>query len=90
VQAQQDLKPMRVGEQVEALGPASGVDIGQGRRHTFGVRLVTGLLHASNLNPLVDDVLQLIRRHQPLPSLSRGQRIIRCPSFHSTSAVPNV
>jgi hypothetical protein len=51
VQAQQDLKPMRVGEQVEALGPAGGVDIGQGRRHTFGVRLVTGLDHASNLNP---------------------------------------
>jgi hypothetical protein len=73
VQAQQDLKPMRVGEQVEALGPASGVDIGQGRRHTFGVRVVTGLLHASNLNLLVDEVLQLIRRHQPLPSLSSAR-----------------
>jgi hypothetical protein len=56
VQAQQDLEPVGIGEQVEALRPTRGVDVGQRRRRTFDLcrrgamrrGLVTGL-HTCNL-----------------------------------------
>lgn len=63
VQAEQDLQPVRIGEQIEAPGPTGGVDVGQGRRRTIDLDLITGLVHPSNL--IQKPVQQRGRVHVP-------------------------
>src|SRR4029077_4682171 len=50
MQGEQDLEAMRVGQQVEALCPPGGVDVGE-RRRGVSHRVVAGLRHPSNLIP---------------------------------------
>ena len=40
VQTEQDLQPVRIGQQVESLGPPDGVHVGQRRRRAIRRRLV--------------------------------------------------
>ena len=48
-QAEQNLQRIRVGQQIEAQGPAGDVDIGQRRRRALKLHLVPGLVHCCNL-----------------------------------------
>src|SRR5215213_4709200 len=45
VQAQQDLQPVGIRQQIETQGPAGGVDVGQRRRRTLDQLLFRGFLH---------------------------------------------
>src|SRR5215208_2619567 len=49
VQNEQYLEPVGIREQVESLGPACGVNVGQRRRRALDLRLVARLDHGSNL-----------------------------------------
>jgi hypothetical protein len=45
VQNEQYLQAVGIGEQIEALGPAGRVNVGQRRRRTLDLHLVTRLFH---------------------------------------------